>query len=232
MSHSTNFSYFYENQVDTYSFYRIPKVLFTDPFFSELSCEAKVLYGLMLDRTSLSKKNQWMDEQGRVYIIFTIEEVKSCMRCSRQSAVKMLAELDCQKGIGLIEKKRLGFGKANIIYVKNFSLRISADEGVDIQEAKCKQSTKQTSRSLKNGLQEVQKVDFKKSKKQTSRSPQNGLQEVQKADPNNTDINNTNESDTDSDLSITPDMRLAQNLTTDEIDRRKVYEQIVKDNIR
>lgn len=210
MNYSATFNYFYGKQADAYSFYRIPKVLFTDSFFSKLSCEAKVLYGLMLDRMSLSIKNQWLDDQGRVYIIFTIEEVKTYMGCCRQSAVNILAELDSEKGIGLIEKKRLGFGKANIIYVKNFTLQVSDDE-----------------------LTEVQKIDFKKSEVQTSWNPENRLQEVQKTDPNytnysNTDLNNTNESDTDSYLSITPDIRSAKNTVTDEMDRRMTYEQIVK----
>ena len=137
-------------QAEAYTFFRIPKVLFTDPYFKKLSCEAKVLYGLLLDRMSLSVKNKWFDDQGRVYITFTIEDATEMMGCCRQTAVKLLAELDTQKGIGLIEKKRLGLGKANIIYVKNFMLR---EEG--------------TSRSLKNRLQEVQKSYLKKSKNQT-----------------------------------------------------------------
>ena len=133
MNYSATFNYFYGKQADAYSLYRIPKVLFTDSFFSKLSCEAKVLYGLMLDRMSLSIKNQWLDDQGRVYIIFTIEEVKTYMGCCRQSSVNILAELDSEKGIGLIEKKRLGFGKANIIYVKNFTLQVSDDELTEVQ---------------------------------------------------------------------------------------------------
>jgi hypothetical protein len=236
MNYSAKFNYFYGKQADAYSFYRIPKVLFTDPFFSKLSCEAKVLYGLMLDRMSLSIKNQWLDDQGRVYIIFTIEEVKTYMGCCRQSAVNILAELDSEKGIGLIEKKRLGFGKANIIYVKNFTLQVSDDELTEVQKIDFKKSMGQTSGSLENGLQEVRNVDFKKSEVQTSWNPENRLQEVQKTDPNytnysNTDLNNTNESDTDSYLSITPDIRSAKNTVTDEMDRRMTYEQIVKDNI-
>ena len=70
------FEYFYNDDSDQYSFYRIPKLLFTEEYFSSLSCEAKVLYGLMLDRMSLSLKNKWFDEQDRAYIIFTIEEIK------------------------------------------------------------------------------------------------------------------------------------------------------------
>jgi hypothetical protein len=100
-------------QADAYTFYRIPKALFADPYFKKLSCEAKVLYGLLLDRMSLSVKNKWFDEQGRVYILFKVEDVSEHMGCCKQTAIKLFAELDSQKGIGLIEKKRLGLGKAN-----------------------------------------------------------------------------------------------------------------------
>lgn len=126
MGQTGQFDYFYGMQADTYSFYRIPKILFTDKIFKVLSCEAKVLYGLMLDRMSLSIKNKWFDEQGRVYIIFTVQDVREHMGCCRQTAINLLAELDCDKGIGLIEKKRIGFGKANIIYVKNFATQEEA----------------------------------------------------------------------------------------------------------
>ena len=123
MNRTLVFDYFYGMQADAYTFYRIPKVLFSDPYFKKLSCEAKVLYGLLLDRMSLSVKNKWFDEQGRVYILFKVEDVSEHMRCCKQTAIKLFAELDSQKGIGLIEKKRLGLGKANVIYVKNFMLR-------------------------------------------------------------------------------------------------------------
>ena len=111
MNQTVVFDYFYGMQADAYTFYRIPKVLFSDPYFKKLSCEAKVLYGLLLDRMSLSVKNKWFDEQGRVYILFKVEDVCEHMGCCKQTAIKLFAELDSQKGIGLIEKKRLGLGK-------------------------------------------------------------------------------------------------------------------------
>ena len=64
------FEYFYDGQPEKYSFYRIPKRLFTDGSFSELSTEAKVLYGLLLDRVSLSRENGWVDEEGRIYVFY------------------------------------------------------------------------------------------------------------------------------------------------------------------
>ena len=110
------FDYYRGVEAEQYSFYRIPKMLFTDTIFQDLSCEAKVLYGLMLDRMSLSLKNHWMDEEERVYIIFTVNNICDLMNCGTQKAVRLLKELDVKTGIGLIEKKRLGLGKPNVIY--------------------------------------------------------------------------------------------------------------------
>ncbi len=117
------FDYFTGMEAEQYSFYRVPKVLFTAECFKSLSCEAKVLYGLMLDRMSLSIKNRWFDDEDRVYIIFTVDEIAELMNCGTQKAVKLIKELDTSNGIGLIEKKRLGLGKPNVIYVKNFMIK-------------------------------------------------------------------------------------------------------------
>lgn len=122
------FDYFTGMEAEQYSFYRVPKVLFTELCFKTLSCEAKVLYGLMLDRMSLSIKNRWLDSEDRVYIIFTVEEIAELMNCGTQKAVKLVKELDSSNGIGLIEKKRLGLGKPNVIYVKNFMIREVPDQ--------------------------------------------------------------------------------------------------------
>lgn len=112
------FDYFYGQQSDMFSFYRIPKVLFTDERYWNVSTDAKLLYGILLDRMNLSAKNGWMDEAGRVYIIFTIEEIMGALGCADQKVQKMLTELE--KKCGLIERKRQGLGKPNLIYVKNF----------------------------------------------------------------------------------------------------------------
>ena len=153
------FDYFTGMEAEQYSFYRVPKVLFTESCFKTLSCEAKVLYGLLLDRMSLSMKNHWLDEEERVYIIFTVEEIAELLNCGTQKAVKLLKELDSEKGIGLIEKRRIGLGKTNVIYVKNFSLTEYPDEPAifDSEETPEKpvntqKFEKQTSRSFKNKL--------------------------------------------------------------------------------
>ena len=111
------FDYFYEEQSQQFAFYRIPKVLFTDNRFQKISTEGKVLYGLLLDRVSLSRENGWIDEEGRVYIIFTLTTIRQAMNCAEKSAIKYLTELE---DFGLIERIRQGLGKPAIIYVKNF----------------------------------------------------------------------------------------------------------------
>lgn len=111
------FDYFYGAQSQQFAFYRIPKVLFTDNRFQNISTEGKVLYGLLLDRVSLSMENGWIDDEGRVYIIFTLTTIRQAMNCAEKSAIKYLTELE---EFGLIERIRQGLGKPSLIYVKNF----------------------------------------------------------------------------------------------------------------
>ena len=117
------YEYFYGAQAEQFSFYRIPKALFTEPNFRELSTDAKVLYGILLDRMSLSLKNQWLDAQNKVYIIFTVEEIMDALNCANQKATRLMVELE--KQAGLIERKRQGLGRPNLIYVKNFAATIN-----------------------------------------------------------------------------------------------------------
>lgn len=118
------YEYFYGAQAEQFSFYRIPKALFTEPNFRELSTDAKVLYGILLDRMSLSLKNQWLDAQNKVYIIFTVEEIMDALNCANQKAARLMVELE--KQAGLIERKRQGLGRPNLIYVKNFAATINS----------------------------------------------------------------------------------------------------------
>lgn len=118
------YEYFYGAQAGQFSFYRIPKALFTEPNFRELSTDAKVLYGILLDRMSLSLKNQWLDAQNKVYIIFTVEEIMDALNCANQKATRLMVELE--KQAGLIERKRQGLGRPNLIYVKNFAATINS----------------------------------------------------------------------------------------------------------
>ena len=116
--------YFYGQAGELFSFYRIPKALFQEPRFQSLSTDAKTLYGILLDRMSLSVRNEWFDKKGRVFIIFTIEDVKRTLRCADNKATRLLRELE---EFGLIERKRRGQGKPCLVYVKNFSAESSKE---------------------------------------------------------------------------------------------------------
>ena len=172
MSSAIEFSYFTGNESEMLTFYRIPKLLVTDPFFRKLSSDAKILYGLMLDRMSLSARKGWIDKENHVYIYFSIEDAMEMLVCGKNKAVKTMAELDAKDGIGLIERVKLGQGKPALVYVKNF---VSHDAKVG---------------------SEVYISNFKNPSKQTSGSPESKPLEVCKEDPNknkynNTDFNNT-----------------------------------------
>ena len=114
--------YFYGQSGELFSYFRIPKALFQDSRFRQLSTDARTLYGILLDRMSLSAKNGWMDEQGRVYIIYTVREVQESLCCAEHKAVKLFRELE---EIDLIERKRRGLGKPSLIYVKDFTTGLS-----------------------------------------------------------------------------------------------------------
>ena len=178
----TEFDYYYGVEAEQFTFVRVPKVLFfTDKeHFGSLSNEAKLLYGLLLERMSLSRKNNWIDKHNRVYIIFPVEEIEEILDVGHEKALNLLKELDDQSGIGLVKKKRRGLGLPSILYVKNFIVK--GEQNTD---------SVPTSRSTENGIQEVGKTDFKKSENQTSANPKNRLLEVRNSDSNNIDINNT-----------------------------------------
>lgn len=113
-----NFDFFYGSQAEQYQFYRIPKRLIVGIEFSKLSTDAKLLYGILLDRMSLSLKNRWLDDLGRVYIIYTVTDVQESLGCGNQKACRLLAELE---QFGLILKKRQGRGRPNLLYVMDFA---------------------------------------------------------------------------------------------------------------
>ena len=146
--------YFYGQAGELFSFFRIPKALFQEQRFQDLSTDAKTLYGILLDRMSLSVKNEWFDKKGRVFIIFTIEDVKRTLRCADNKATRLLRELE---EFGLIERKRRGLGKPSLVYVKNFSSDLS-NERVQNRE-------NHESGSPKNACQDPPKSRCNKNKK-------------------------------------------------------------------
>ena len=225
MEQKVSFDYFYGTQADQYSFYRIPKALFQNDYFKNLSSDAKILYGLMLDRMSLSIKNQWFDEQNRAYIYFSIEDIMELLNCGKNKAIKSLQELDQEKGIGLIEKKRQGFGKTNIIYVKSF---VIPDKKIAVQEDLPGTSQKfeiQTADEKEDDT-EVCKINFKKSQKQTSRSPENKLPEVCKSNTNYNNLSYNKENDTESDQIGSSQIRFIDGMAT-----IQAYGSLIKENI-
>ena len=220
---SFEFEYFYGNETEQFSFYRIPKMLFKENLFKDVSAEAKVLYGLMLDRTGLSAKNRWLDEENRVYIIYTVAEIMDDLNCGNQKAAKLLSELDTVNGIGLIERKRQGLGKPNIIYVKNF-----------YSASQLQNNENHISRDVKITHQEMLESNFKKCENQESENVKITNQDFPNSHSNDNNINNNKINNTD--FSETPILSYQDE---DEqkpdamrwIRERKTYETLIKDNI-
>ena len=169
------FDYFYGREVEQYKFVKVPMVFFEDERYFEMSSDAKLLYAIMLDRATLSFKNGWIDEEKRVYIIFTIDEMMKKLNKSNKTIIKVMLELELK--YGLIEKKRLGFNKPNIIYVKDF-MSIYSEENT-FQEV-----NNLHIRSEKVTLQEVKNLHL--------RNEESTLQEVKGIQPNHTNNNYTN----------------------------------------
>ena len=160
-------------------FFKMPRQLFDDSHFKSLSTAAKLLYGMLLDRMSLSARNGWHDDTGRVYIYYTVKEVCQDIGCGRNKAMRLLAELDTVKGIGLIERIKQGQGKPDKIFVKIISVR---------EDAEIPNTAKSNSAAT---ISEVDFSDAQKSEIPTSGGRENRLLEVSKADPNKTNKNQT-----------------------------------------
>ena len=156
---TVNFDYFYGGESELFSYYRIPRLLVTGEQFKGLSTDAKLLYGLLLDRMSLSAKNGWYDSNGRVFIYYPLDEVEADLCCGHGKAVRLMAELDSITGIGLIERVRQGLGKPSVIYVKQFTSRaVPLTTGPPVSDDDSE-------------LPEVPKSNFKKSDNDTSGLP-------------------------------------------------------------
>lgn len=228
------FDYFYGNEAEQFTFYRIPKVLVSSPQFRKVSDSAKLLYGLMLDRMSLSIKNGWVDEQNRAYIYFTVKDIMEYMCCATEKATKITAELDSVKGIGLIERVKPGQGKPARIYVKKF---ISAD----------------TETYQKPRVSEIEKQDFPEPKSQTFenrnftvseieiqdfREPKCNYNNINNNKFNNTDLSNINPinqsrcaaEDTDSQLENAERLIDRYNETVAKIKKQIDYDSLINTN--
>jgi hypothetical protein len=214
---SQPYGYYYGNEADQYTFYRLPKALFTNNRYKELSDGAKILYGLMLDRMGLSVKNGWSDEHDRVYIFFTLEDVTELLNCKNDKGVKLLAELDTVKGVGLIERVKQGQGKPTIIYVRKF---------FDTAEVL-------TTEKPKSGLPALPKSAHRK-----NRSQDIGKSECNKNDISNSDFNDTDLNNINSFPSLSPppiqEREAAPERNGTEADNMsafEIYREIIRDNL-
>lgn len=194
MPSNLNLDYYYGTEAEQYSFYRVPKALLTDPRYKGVSIEAKVLYGLLLDRMSLSVRNGWMDKDRRVYIYFTQEDAMALMSCGKDKATRLFRELD-QGGIGLIERKKQGQGRPTRIYVKNFTL--PPEPGQPRQSDQTPPEGPQTaenqqSRPLDSAA--IKTAHFEQSAPLETSGQDSGFSAPNKTDKNKTDFNDTESS--------------------------------------
>ncbi|MFI3174569.1 MAG: replication initiator protein A [Bacillota bacterium] len=138
MSRNLNCEYYHVDESDQFHYFVMPMLMLTDDRF-DISLGAKVVYGLMLNRLSLSRKNNWNDEHGRVYIVFPLDSIQTILKCSKNTALKHMKELDTVDGIGLIERRKTGFGRADTIYVKNFNTgkKVAKKEASDDEFKNC-----------------------------------------------------------------------------------------------
>ena len=182
-----HFPFHYGDEADSYSFYRIPKILFTNPIFDVLSTDAKLLYGILLDRMQLSIKNGWMDrEDGKVFIYYPIEKIMDALTCGNKKAGHLLAELDDRRGIGLITRVHQGLGKPDKIYVHKCMLP-------GMQKPKCRgdpSGAEKTGSDVLDGQVQRCHLDM-------SGDVEFASQDMSKAPSNKTDENHTNINDTE-----------------------------------
>lgn len=214
------FDYFYGRGTEQFAFYQIPKVLITDDRFADISLEAKFLYSLMLDRAALSAKNGWLDEKGRVYIYYTLEQVMADLRCANQKATKLMKELEVK--IGLIERRKQGQGKPAMIYVKDFMSGLhGCGNDRDLPEAhenhESEAHEKQTNENHESGVVRITRQDSRKSC------------------TNNTDHNNTDMSETNlihpSTVSAFPKEKVVRIREMDPMNERRQYEEYLREKL-
>ena len=221
------FNYYYGSQADQFSFIRIPKNMLTGDTFTSLSLQAKVLYGVLLDRMALSQKNKWLDSENRVYIIYQVGEIQEDLGLSKKKALDLLSELE---SFGLLEKKRRGHGLPNILYIKSF-LAVNDTRGSDFD-------TSGLSRSDEKSISQTRERTVIKQSGQEVRNsalqevPKPVLQEVSISAPlkNKTELNKTNVSDIESNLIVSgnPDtMRWDKNSSQ----QAEAYRKIILENI-
>lgn len=230
MSEKITYSYYTSTQASQNAFFRLPRALYEKECFRGLSNDAKTLYALMLDRMSLSLANDWLDEDGKVYINYSLEDIMTTLNCGKTKAVALLKELDSERGIGLIEKKNMGIARASVFYVMNFVCEDATEDEVRVvtdRERISVVSVDEDAVTVDNSVPRVQNmnsVDTPVFENRTHACPKTEHDRVQNLNPNKNNINKTNMSKTNPILSI--------NLTQeDAIDEMEGYSEIIKENI-
>ena len=204
-------------------FFRVPKQLFESPFYKKMSADSKLLYAILKDRFDLSVKNNWIDEEGNIYFIFTVEEIGEMLGCGKDKVIKLKKEL---KKYDLLEEVRQGLNKPNLIYLGSLK-------------------AEKVSKPLK--IAEVGKTDFQNSENQSSRNLKNRSQEVGKSESNDTEYSDTDFRETGIILFEEDEERASKNLeekNQDQLSRKVdkatqydreyiwnlVHEQLLNDN--
>lgn len=237
MKSQEKMNYYYGKEAEQFSFYTVPRMLFVDERYRGLSSDAKLLYGLLLSRMSLSVKNGWIDDENRVYVYFTAKEVMDELNVAKQKCSKIFSELDDENGCGLIIRKKQGLGKPDKLYVMDF---MSGSSEGDFQEY-CEETN--AHENFENGdvsvegeeieIQEVRNSNHKRFENQTSRGSEIKPQEVRKSNSKYIDFNyidnkyidyNPISSHQNTDISN-------QGTVIDEIEKRNEYRDLVSDNI-
>lgn len=96
-------------------YYQIPQELFDNSLYKDiLNSDSKILYAFIIDSLTLSQKNNWIDSENNIYLIFTRQEVKNKLGLSEKTVIKAFKQLAEAR---LIFEKRQGLGKPNLIYV-------------------------------------------------------------------------------------------------------------------
>ena len=254
-----SFEYHYGDEADLYTFYRIPKVLVKHDYFKNLSDSSRVLFGLMLDRLSLSLKNEWRDNKGRIYIFYTLEDIQDDLRCAHGKAVKLLSELE---DIGLIERVKQGQGRPTRIYVKKFIVPSQSPEeqydnqgnrngetqtygyrrskppktgSQDSQKEEVQTSDYEKSRLPITGSQDFRKEEMQTSDYEKSRLPITGSADFREAESNYNNKNNNNLIDNNISQSSPSEKQKTDGRDKDETDditqKIEAYTEIIKENI-
>lgn len=219
--------FYYGQEAEQFTFYRLPKALITDSRFKDISNNAKLLYGLMLDRMGLSARSGWFDEENRVYIKYSVKSIMEDLNCSKMTAVGLLKEL---QAIGLIDMVQRS-GLANIIYVKNFVSCDKTEEKGEVEaldrSENCtgqKDVPAENDEDKNNTGTDIRPVHSKaQSDSKTGTGKENGQPVVQKVDPNNNDFINTDHSDNNHIILSAEKMEL--------MDETTAYMELIRENI-